>query len=67
MAVTDDLKQSIKYVPIAGPGIDALDRRKEVGSPVDLEPTIKMPPRAWFEKMARSWKMLTESARHAAR
>jgi hypothetical protein len=37
---TNDLELPIGYVPITGPGVDALESRKEVGSPICLEDAI---------------------------
>lgn len=40
---TDDLELPIGYVPITGPGVDAIESRKEIGSPIDLEDTLRAP------------------------
>jgi hypothetical protein len=36
-------------VKITGPAVDALENRKETGSPIDLEDTIKNPPPEFFK------------------
>lgn len=57
---TDDLELPIGYVPITGPGVDALENRKETGSPVDLEGTLKYPPPSFFEDVAKWVKALND-------
>lgn len=34
--IVDDLELPIAYVPIKGSGVDALNNRKEAGSPVEI-------------------------------
>ncbi len=55
MPITHDAELPIKYEPVTGPGVDALANRKEEGSPVDLEGSIKLPSKAWFARMAENW------------
>lgn len=38
--ITHDLELPIGYVPITGHGVDALENRKETGSPICLEGEI---------------------------
>lgn len=37
MPITDDLELPIEFMPVNWPGVDALNNRKETGSPVCLE------------------------------
>lgn len=48
MPITDDLELPIEFVKITGPGVDALDNRKETGSPVCLEGEINKRLRAYI-------------------
>lgn len=48
MPITDDLELPIGYVKISGPGVDALDNRKETGSPVCLEGEVNRRLRAYI-------------------
>jgi hypothetical protein len=59
-AKTDDMELPIRYEPITGPGVDAFENRKERGSPVDLEGTLKHPPPSFFENAAKWIKALND-------
>jgi hypothetical protein len=45
----DGMELPIGYVKITGTAVDALENRKETGSPIDLEDTIKNPPPEFFK------------------
>lgn len=67
MPIVDDLELPIEYVKIRGPGVDALENRKETGSPVCLEDEVNRRLRTYIgsERAKRNHAAMRELRRAA--